>query len=87
MLAAALRARRLSRPGTAYDPEATRVGRVRVVVDPSPSRPPSLRPQQYPLPLVVTAQVCAIPASIVAKVRPPATATGFDRSVVEPFPS
>jgi hypothetical protein len=40
----------------------TSVGEVRCVTVPSPSRPPSFRPQQYRRDAVDTAQVCASPA-------------------------
>ncbi|MEY4408531.1 MAG: hypothetical protein RL345_2997, partial [Chloroflexota bacterium] len=68
---------------------ATSVGVSRLVFEPSPSCPKGPFPQQYAVRVLVNPHVCALPAAIVVKVRPPETATsvGVSRSVFEPSPS
>jgi hypothetical protein len=55
----------------------------------SPSWYMLLLPQQYAVPVVVSAQLCEVPVEIVVKVTPTGivTATGILLSVVVPLPS
>ena len=48
----------------------TRAGARRATMVPSPSWPRSLFPQQYASPALVSAQVCAVPASILVNLSP-----------------
>jgi hypothetical protein len=83
-------------------PPATATETVLEVVEPVPSWPKTLLPQQYAAPAVVTPHVCSLvkrvalpmcwprgatPRASVEKVSPPATATGTELELVEPSPS
>jgi len=66
----------------------TETGALRLVVEPSPSWPESLPPQQYPEPAVETAQTCTAD-EMELKLMPPVTGTGtiLMLSAVDPVPS
>ena len=59
-----------------YRCPATFTGTRLLVVEPSPSCPRALSPQQYATPPVVTPHVCSCPAVRLANVSPPLTAVG-----------
>ena len=56
-------------------PPATGTGVPLLIVEPSPSWPWTLSPQQYAAPPVVSPHVCDLPALTAAKANPPATGT------------
>src|SRR5205809_280495 len=64
----------------------TGVGINRSVVVPSPTSPREFRPQQYDWPAVVTPQLVANPALIVANCKPFCTATGLSCASLVPSP-
>src|SRR6185312_14891756 len=68
-------------------PPFTCRGTLSRAVEPIPSLPLALSPQQYAAPRSVTAQVCTLPALIVANVKPPLTTRGTLSFFVVPIPS
>jgi hypothetical protein len=69
------------------NPPRTATGTLLDVVEPSPSSPSVLPPQQYAAPPVVSPQVWIGPVATAENVSPPLTATGTVLDVVEPLPS
>src|SRR5688500_18591155 len=70
-------------------PPATAEGTIQSTVDPSPTWPTSLSPQQCAAPPVARPHVCPMnpPAITWMKASPPDTGTGAGLSDVDPFPS
>jgi hypothetical protein len=68
-------------------PPETLTGVELLVVEPEPSWPDELSPQQYAAPSLTNPQVWELPVTRVLKRRPPETWTGAELLVVEPSPS